>query len=210
MGNSTRTCAKCSASANDVQFKKDKRAHDDLGAYCLACQREYNAAHYGKNKAKLNAENNARYHANKDSVLEQQREYRAANIDRIKAYDRARYQADPEGRSAHVQSWIDANRERYLATKREYSITNRDRRLDIQTALRLDNAGFGADWEPIVRRDVWESYGRACGICRDPITFEDMTLDHIYPISKGGEHLLSNVQPAHWVCNLKKRDTIIT
>src|SRR4029077_7929174 len=43
----------------------------------------------------------------------------------------------------------------------------------------------------------------ACGICKLPITGK-FHVDHIIPISKGGRHILSNLQLTHPRCNQSK------
>lgn len=44
-----------------------------------------------------------------------------------------------------------------------------------------------------------------CGICGEAI-MEDFHLDHILPLSRGGEHCYENVQLAHPFCNLSKNN----
>lgn len=55
----------------------------------------------------------------------------------------------------------------------------------------------------LIKRD----HGR-CGICRKPIRAKTgprrPSIDHIVPLSRGGEHALENLQPAHYDCNLSK------
>lgn len=201
-----RTCARCGASPSDVPFKKDRRAKDGLGAWCLACQRAYNAEHHAANRARRNEQTRAYYEANRPAILTQQQAYRAANVENRRRYDLARYAADPAARNAHTERWTVANRDRYLARKRRYHQTNRDRLLDQRTLRRLEAAGHGAAWEPITRREVWEAWARCCGVCGEPVTFEAMELDHIKAIANGGSHVWDNVQPAHKPCNSGKRD----
>ena len=61
----------------------------------------------------------------------------------------------------------------------------------------------------IAKRD-----GGACYLCGEPVTWGqsgrwDHTLDHVMPISKGGEHSYANVRLAHRSCNSRKWDSII-
>lgn len=55
--------------------------------------------------------------------------------------------------------------------------------------------------EDIDRRALYELYEKTCGICEEPLKFRDMTLDHIQPLFRGGEHSFANAQPAHGLCN---------
>jgi 5-methylcytosine-specific restriction endonuclease McrA len=36
----------------------------------------------------------------------------------------------------------------------------------------------------------------------------DLSIDHIVPIARGGEHEWDNVQPAHLGCNIQKNDRV--
>jgi 5-methylcytosine-specific restriction endonuclease McrA len=63
--------------------------------------------------------------------------------------------------------------------------------------------------------EIAERDGYVCGICQESV---DMTLlwpdpmspsqDHIIPLFMGGEHIRSNVQLAHLVCNFKKGHSV--
>ena len=55
---------------------------------------------------------------------------------------------------------------------------------------------------------LWEN-GKRCGICGKMINdFDDLTVDHIYPIAKGGKNVIDNCQLAHKKCNVEKGDKI--
>lgn len=49
---------------------------------------------------------------------------------------------------------------------------------------------------------VLELYNGHCAYCHE--TSDDMTLDHVIPLSKGGRHHISNVVPACRACNGRK------
>ena len=62
--------------------------------------------------------------------------------------------------------------------------------------------------ELVMERDGW-----MCGICGERIPksakYPDPlspSLDHIVPLSSGGEHSMKNVQAAHFLCNSRKKD----
>jgi hypothetical protein len=74
---------------------------------------------------------------------------------------------------------------------------------------------FNVKYENIKARDVFERDLWICGLCNEPVDKlaihpqpDAATLDHIIPMSKGGCHVVSNVQCAHWACNAKKGDSI--
>lgn len=72
---------------------------------------------------------------------------------------------------------------------------------------------FGVPWEHFASFEVFSRDKWTCGICGDPVdrrlVYPDpacVSLDHIVPLSKGGGHLRSNAQCAHWICNVQKSD----
>ena len=60
-----------------------------------------------------------------------------------------------------------------------------------------------------IRYLLREQIGAVCAICGKPIqTQADVTLDHIYPRSRGGDDGLKNLQFAHSKCNTRKADLV--
>lgn len=65
-------------------------------------------------------------------------------------------------------------------------------------------AGDHIERRPLAVRDHWR-----CGICCGRIeTLDEATIDHIVPLSRGGQHVWSNVQIAHAACNARKGNAI--
>lgn len=63
------------------------------------------------------------------------------------------------------------------------------------------------------RGDVFERDDWTCGICHravepdaPPFHPDSATVDHVVPLSQGGEHTMANVQCAHLRCNSAKQD----
>lgn len=58
------------------------------------------------------------------------------------------------------------------------------------------------------RKHLINTYGNICHICKKPIErMEEVTVDHVIPLSKGGADLLENMRPAHEKCNHDKGNT---
>lgn len=77
--------------------------------------------------------------------------------------------------------------------------------------LRRDERLAVAPFEVFRRVDVFERDDWRCGICRTVVVREAKvphplapTIDHIFPIARGGGHTLANVQCAHFTCNTRK------
>lgn len=74
----------------------------------------------------------------------------------------------------------------------------------------------------ILEKDILERYGTSCHICKDPIDLNaprqvgkegwerGLHIDHVIPLSRGGDNTIENVKPSHGYCNITKNATIIT
>lgn len=60
---------------------------------------------------------------------------------------------------------------------------------------------LGVFVEYVDKRTLWSMYQGNCALCDQPVKLSRMTIDHITPLSKGGEHSYENTQPAHSLCN---------
>ncbi len=121
------------------------------------------------------------------------------------------------------------NRERIRKQQREYQQKNRERNARLQKGFRKrhpDKAPAytrfrralmrGNKTEPYTLEDVLSKYGTNCHICGEEIDLDaprfqgkpgwkrGLQIDHIVPISKGGNDSIDNVRPAHGFCNLSK------
>ena len=62
---------------------------------------------------------------------------------------------------------------------------------------------FVEDVDPTI---VFKRDKGICEICEKPVDPNRFDIDHIIPLSKGGEHSYANVQLAHPSCNYRKSD----
>jgi len=58
--------------------------------------------------------------------------------------------------------------------------------------------------EDVKRNIVWDRDGRHCKMCQVFVSLEEMHLDHIVPLSRGGKHSYVNTQTLCGPCNLYK------
>jgi 5-methylcytosine-specific restriction endonuclease McrA len=54
------------------------------------------------------------------------------------------------------------------------------------------------------------SKNKRCGICGHDVRFDDSTIDHIIPLSRGGSDSFKNMQLAHTACNSAKGNHLPT
>jgi 5-methylcytosine-specific restriction endonuclease McrA len=59
------------------------------------------------------------------------------------------------------------------------------------------------------RKHLIDKDGAYCKICKKIFeSKKEITLDHIIPVSKGGDDEISNLQLAHFECNQTKNDML--
>lgn len=214
-----RSCAKCLRTPDEVDFRKDKRAPDGLGAYCLPCAREYNNQIPSSKRDEYRASVRARHAENPEPRRARNRAWRLANPEKVGA-SRRKHVHTAASRARHRESnrrwrvenpgyfasWYEANKDDQREKARVWRSNNKDMIAAQWARRRLRMRGFNAEIAVIDRRAVWNRDGGICGLCAEPVAFDAMHLDHIKPVAKGGPHTFDNLQPTHPRCNHRKKD----
>jgi 5-methylcytosine-specific restriction endonuclease McrA len=144
---------------------------------------------------------------NKDHDKEYAKKYYQENSDKIKECSREYYKANSENLKSKSAKWREENYEKLFIQQRNYRINNYSKILDKNARRR--SLLKGVKVENVDRLKVYERDSGICGICKKPVNLEDMTIDHIIPLVKGGEHSYKNVQIAHLSCNSSKGSQLL-
>jgi 5-methylcytosine-specific restriction endonuclease McrA len=126
----------------------------------------------------------------------------------------AKLRADPKAhakRLASLADWRLRNAEHASEYDRRYRKANA---AHVAEKNRRRRARLLDAWvEDVDIAVVFERDGGRCGVCGNPIDLAfdwpdrmSLTLDHVVPLARGGEHSYRNVQVAHAVCNSRKND----
>ena len=199
-----RWCSRCELWKPRGEFGTEKRAKSGLKRICKRCEtelgNEWRKANPEKAKAivtKSRAKNGRKPNNPEKSKVTQAR-WRANNQDHIREYREAHRE---EQRLAST-AWRLANPERYAATQVAAETRRRARKR-------------GVVYETFSHLEIFEAHNWICGICELPIDPAlkspdplSVSLDHIWPLSKGGPHIRANAQPAHRQCNNRKRNQV--
>lgn len=149
-----------------------------------------------------NAQAKERYQQNRETKLAYQFEYSKTHRDQMNAWSR---------------NWRKENVEQERARGRDYYQRNKDKNLIKAARRRAMVRGNGV--QPYTLEQVLEEYGAVCYLCETDIDLtaprsarqkgweSGLHLDHVTPISKGGQDCLDNVAPTHAICNLSKGDS---
>lgn len=152
-----------------------------------------------------------------------QASYRLAHHDEHRAYDTALYAANPEKVRVRKAAYYVANREKVRAHNAAYYAAHKEKSHSNHTAWRaahpIECSALDAKKRAIKRsatigdpKTIKALYRRArgektvkCYLCGKVIPMGERHVDHIVPLSKGGEHSARNLAVACAKCNMSKK-----
>ena len=168
-----KTCTKCRESKPIEQFGKDSKAKDGKFYWCKECARAHDRAYYYADPSRRVAISQAYYWR---------------NVEKCRA----------RARSDHWE-----NREANIERMRKYREENPHKHKELSARRHARKVGAPVV-EKIDREYVWERDGGRCHICGKKIDRSiprNFHLDHLVPLSKGGNHTHDNLRAAHQTCN---------
>ena len=173
-------CNYCNLEKELSEFHRRKDTKDEYRKECKECRNNKAKEAYYKNPSKK-VEYRER---NAEKIAKRMFEYYNSNKDRLLTQQK-RYRASQQGKS--ISQKVEAQRYLQVKSTRDGSITSETLEL------------------------LYESQNGECYICGCDLTQlkrRNQHLDHIVPLSKGGDHILSNVAWSCSSCNFKKSNNI--
>jgi 5-methylcytosine-specific restriction endonuclease McrA len=64
--------------------------------------------------------------------------------------------------------------------------------------------------EDVQRMVIASRDGQECYLCGQWLTWREITIDHVVPLSRGGDHSYANCKIACAVCNSRKGDRLLS
>lgn len=131
-----------------------------------------------------------------------------SNSPRFRAANHERYykwvEENPERSREIKQTHYDKNKEQILERKREYYKNNPDK-------WRIHNAKRRAvvkeaETNYISDDEISTLYSSPCFYCGDT---DNITMEHLIPLSRGGRHSIGNIAPMCESCNKSKNDKLL-
>ena len=186
-------CGRCKEVKPLNAFPQCRTRKSGRHCYCYKCRKKLYQATRKQSRAyrkkrqrthgdEIRAQARASYHRNRIEISRRSRKKRAEQGSQLNAKQRERYQNDPAFRA------------------RCRSHTSRRRAL---IASSSDDVGF------VSHQDIIERDNATCWICGlGPLAYEDIHIDHVIPLSKGGSHTSDNLRVACAQCNLRKADKL--
>lgn len=187
-----RTCTTCGETKALAEFYAEPAKRGGYGTKCKVCIRA------AVNRYRL---------ANREIVLARKQAYREANLEKVKAGQRRHYQENRDQVLGEAKAYYLAHKDRIREYQRGWVAANRDK--DAARGQRRRERKNAASVVDFTARQ-WEMvkllYGFRCAYCG--CTPAVLHQEHVVPLSRGGNHTLSNIVPACGSCNARKHLSI--
>ena len=230
----TKICSKCKEVRLLSEFAKQKGATSGIRSQCKHCDKEYRKANaeriaaydkiYQKEYAKNNRERlRARlrdyYLRNKEKTQEWFKEhgkqYRQENKVAIAVRSKRYRDKTKKQQAEYSKKYRQDNKERIAAYCRKHRQTPEAKDNHIQSTHKRRALQLGATVEKFHAVDVFKRDGYKCQLCgrKTRPDYKNCNLplypnlDHIVPLSKGGEHSKKNTQCLCRECNVRKHNS---
>ena len=131
-------------------------------------------------------------------------EYNLKNKDKNNKACREWHKKNKDKANARRKQWNIDNSEKAKLKDRNYAANNPEvgrNKNNLRRARVLSNGAYR-----IYKNELKKLYAQSCFYCGSK---DEIQLDHVIPIAKGGSHSIGNLVPACRKCNLEKSDKFI-
>lgn len=172
-------------------------------------QRKVKDGRTSKCKPCMNAQTkDAYYRAGAEANREKCRNYRRNNLEKCRANERVRAEANREKLNARARDWRRDNWDRYTEYRRQYEKEHSERMAEHCRRRRAKILKATTEQFTVEElKDSWLSRDinpDACRYCGISLTDRRRTVDHVIPLTRGGEHARANLVPCCQPCNSSK------
>jgi 5-methylcytosine-specific restriction endonuclease McrA len=177
-----KTCTGCAATKPLTEFHRCGRSPDGYKPRCKDCRCQASRALYAQNA---------------ESGRAASQRWRKANPDLVRTYRRRWVEQNPDTQRAAEQRWAQANPERRAATINAWRAIHPERTRNYGYRHRIAESTE----TPETTARIAELLTQPCSYCE---ATENITIDHIVPLSRGGRHEPENLAAACRSCNCSK------
>ena len=200
-----KTCSKCKQLKTLDSFGKKSSNKNGLQSQCKACIKNYADQFRANNPEKVKESARKFRLENKEKILAKGKEYRLANREKELERCRKYREANPQKRKISVKNWQEKNVDKSREISRRWQLENKEK-VRHYANLRRSRKVTNGIYE-ITDKEIKKLYQSECFYCGSN---ERIQLDHVVPISKGGQHSIGNLVPACQKCNASKHNKFLT
>lgn len=213
-------CTKCKQSKPQSYFSPQKQKLNGRASQCKSCSSEYHKKRYLLKKDDIIAYQKRYYKANfeyvtkrqkdyvernKEKTIEYHKEYNIKNRGKLGKYIRDYYEQNKEKVLNKCKQYRELNKEEKSKRDSEYKKNNKEVVKNHHHKRRANKAKAGGSFTKQEILNMMCVQQSKCNICNCDIS-KKYHIDHIRPISKGGNNFITNIQLLCPPCNLKKGD----
>lgn len=123
----------------------------------------------------------------------------------VQAQQTHHWAANPDDRRTIMAPWKAQEAQWLYLTDHSYRLYHRQKSKHNKAEKRGNHSTLIPGVQLLNR---WAEFGYACAYCGKPDhRADELELEHVTPISRGGDHHLSNIVPACHQCNMSKRSS---
>lgn len=181
-------CRRCGQVFPLSEFYRDAHGRFGVSTNCRSCTRARSAEWHRANKDRAYATQRAAIERDPERARRYKAEWRQKNHERVLARDAAYRAAHRPQLRAHSTAWARKYPERVAE-------------IQMRRRARVNNAPVV---EHFTREEIYERDAGRCHVCGRKVNRNHWHLDHLVPLSLGGEHSRRNVAVACPTCNLSR------
>jgi len=183
------------------EFDKRKTGRDGHRTECHVCRQKDKLAYCERNREREAARARKWYAENQERASASRRKYYRENREAVIASSQKWAESNRKKSNGYKQKWAKANPEKMRECRTRWVKENPEKRQVINRRRKHREANVisnlsGDEWLMIL-----EKYGHKCLCCGST---DNLTIDHVLPLSMGGALIAGNVQPLCGVCNSAK------
>lgn len=208
-----RTCTTCHATKPLDAFVKKASCPDGRAAQCKACRNAAILAWRTHNREHVRQQDKGYRAANREKRLQvykrSYQKHKAERLAKAKAHSIQRWQDNNTVLRIAARLYYQANKPRILAQRQADRHANPEKHRNAR-ALRRARKLAAPVVERVALSVVYARDKGICSLCHERVPRAEASIDHIIPLTKGGEHSYRNVALAHLRCNSSKHNNVVT
>ena len=197
-------CKLCSQTLPTDCFNQSKKNKDGLVSWCRTCVRSYNKSYNLQNKQQVTEQKSKYRQANADKLRASQREYYANNKDLYAIKAKAWRSKNFESKKAYDKQYAEANKDKTKAAAKRFALRHPER-ISLNRQKRRARLAKARVYK-VTAKDLAAVLSAPCIYCGSP----SKHVDHVIPLSRGGNHSVGNLAPACQECNLAKGSKLVS
>jgi len=211
LNNQIKYCNKCQIDKPLNEFSKSKRYKDGLQTKCKACAKQYEEnnkeritvrkkQHYESNKVESSTRCKKYREENKQCIATRTKQWRENNREKISELKRQYYEEHKDG---HIKQYREINKEKMISQRKQYHQTKKGKASKVNSEHKRRAVKKQGDVTTPQLLELQQT-AKICYWCNTSLKNKVVHIDHYVPLSKGGEHTLSNLVISCAKCNLSK------